>query len=184
MTDSLFGDRRYEETIYAAMISADNKSLVVLGEKYHYVFDASPLVLRVMRSSIRKNINLRFSEPFHVKNTGKTVGRCALQFTAITEADKIVEAEKIGFTPRPYMQFLQLDMPLVGQQFDVKGFDSSKVHDRFERPYRVDAYQEQPLLEKIIKSPLSPVTVAADGVLRLILIDGILVPLWHFGGGK
>ncbi len=58
-----FENRRYEATVDRFLISEDGKKFVVLGKKYHYVFDMSEHFGAVLASSYRKSIKgvaLRF----------------------------------------------------------------------------------------------------------------------------
>ena len=53
ITDKWLADGQYEETLKAFLITQDGKKLVVLGQRYHYIFDLPPALYKVMTSSYR-----------------------------------------------------------------------------------------------------------------------------------
>ncbi|WP_321839835.1 hypothetical protein [Burkholderia cepacia] len=61
-TAMLFEDGRYEETVDRFLVSEDGKKFVVLGEKYHYIFDMPEHLGAVLASPYRKSINASLYE--------------------------------------------------------------------------------------------------------------------------
>ena len=163
-TAALFADRRTSDTIVAFLIAEDRNTLVVLGEKYHYILDAPPGLVDVLRSPMRANVVPEF-DVFYVANDGGVQGTCRLVLKREGRREDVAEATRLGFRRRWGGDPLRLSVSLTGQRFDAGGFDTSKVMDRFNQPYVVQVSEEQSTGEKAVKSVATPVTLTADGFL-------------------
>lgn len=181
MTDALFKDRRYHETVFSFQVSEDGKTVVVLGDAYHYTFDAPSEFVKIVQSSIRADVVPELTY-FRVANDNSVRGVCNLIYGK-KDAELLAEAKSIGFVLRGTAGPYQLRMSFSGRRFSTDGFAIAKVKDHFNKPYLIDVYEEQSVGEKLVKAPLTPVTVVGDGILTLML-HGVVVPIFSRVGGK
>ncbi|MBC3881920.1 hypothetical protein H8K35_10470 [Undibacterium sp. LX40W] len=99
-TDSL--KAVYEDTnekITSVLISQDAKKLVVIGAKYHYVFDNVSALSAVLNSSFRPKLNGDF-ESFEVDRNNHITGGYRLTISSPLSDEQTAEAIKLGFALR------------------------------------------------------------------------------------
>jgi hypothetical protein len=66
-----------KESISAVLISSDDKKLVVVTGKFHYVFDAPSTLVQTVKGPLHPFVQCAFSQ-FHVDIDGKTSGTISL----------------------------------------------------------------------------------------------------------
>ena len=76
----------YSEVVSSVLITKDGKKLVVMTDRFHYTFDASPALLRTLKGSFHQYVTARFSD-FHVSPNGRIIG-----LTTLTVAEAPDEA--------------------------------------------------------------------------------------------
>jgi hypothetical protein len=163
--------RTYTETINSALITADGKKVVFLGGDYHYIFDAPEHFADFLTSPLDDKATAEVSK-FQVDRNGDVQGSLTIWLRDVTP-EQIEKAKQFGFdTLANQVPFKNIT--LKGKRYDAKGFDMSKVDKKLlHNWYRVTVNEKTPVNVKKVFYVLTPITVAADGVLTLLSI-----PLW------
>jgi len=172
-TKKLFADRRYRETVSSVLISNDGKTLVILGEKNHYIFENQTDLINILRAPFHPFVTALLSD-FHVTNDEVISGNYYL--TINNKASEQVKADAIaaGFK-RTKLDQISLSGKMQGKRYSAKKFTTNKTHQTLNKQYVVNISEEQSSGEKASKALLTPITVTADGVLTLITIPLVAV---------
>jgi hypothetical protein len=164
LTRKLYTPPQYRETVTSFLISQDGKKLVVLGKNYHYVFDMPPSLKQVLFSSFRKAIDANLYN-FNVTTEQIVTGDYLLTIkknAADKERESAIEA---GFVS-DRVHGISLSGSLKGIRYSAAGFQAESVQT-FNHPYAVVVSEQQTSGQNAAKILLTPITVAADGVLTL-----------------
>jgi hypothetical protein len=162
-TPMLYEARPYNETASSFLVTEDGSRLVVLGEQYHYIFDdispslkgilLSPLNLRTVVAATLAN--------FYVNSDNVVTGDYSLLLSAEASDEQRKSAIRAGFVPPD----LSLEGHLKGVRYSAENFPFSAAQTQlFAHRYTAIVRAERSKTAKIL---LTPVTIAADGVLIL-----------------
>jgi hypothetical protein len=163
-------DTQYDETALSFLVTEDGSKLVVLGEKYHYIFsDISPSLTQVLGSQLRTVVAADLAN-FRVRRDNVVTGDYTLHLSEQASDEQRRSAAEAGFV----VPGLTLPGHLKGVRYSAEGFPSPPETQRFTRPYVVSITEdaESKLAAKIM---LTPLTVAADGVIVLGAVVLILL---------
>lgn len=171
MTASLHSPKHTTETVRGFYISVDERSLVAVGDKHHYVFPLESSLKKVLAWDGRPKVQAAFGQ-FTLLGDGKVAGTYTLKVRASdTGSAEQQYLRDAGFSQEK--QVFLLDGTLQGQSYPAKKIGEATS---FNRPHTVLLVGE-PAVPAAARLALTPVAVAvaADGVL---LIGG--VPLLAF----
>lgn len=168
-TARLFADHQYTETVSSVLISQDNKKIAVIGNEYHYVFDAPDVLIRTLTSSFHRSVKGDFSTRFFVNSSGAISGNYYLTLGKNAPEQEKDEAIAVGFVKLSRGD-LAFSGTLSGIRYSSGGIQASVNSQRLNRVYKINVVAEQTAGEKAAKSLLTPVTVTADGLLVIAMI--------------
>lgn len=177
ITRSLFEEHRYSESISSILISEDGSKLVVVGDSHHYIFDAPEILVKSLKSDFHRSVAATI-QAFSVDGTGKTRGKVMLTIgVKAAEQDKLaaLEAGYRKFTYSDQRYACEYEVDLVGMRYRSNGIQPSLASQRLNKTYTVSVVAEQSSGEKAARALLTPVTVAADGVLLIGAIPLLLL---------
>lgn len=166
VTDAWLEDSKYEETLTAFLISKDGKKLVVIGKRYHYVFDLPPQLHKVMTASYRPKLRTSF-DAFEAQGD-KISGRYTMMLPhadAPRDSETRAHALEDGFADDGYD--ISESGTISGKRYMPSSIDGAAIPQAFNSEYRVNVTEKPTPVGKAIKLALSPVTMAADGGLLL-----------------
>ncbi|AYQ38359.1 hypothetical protein CVS37_09765 [Burkholderia lata] len=174
-TAMLFEDGRYEETVDRFLVSEDGKKFVVLGKKYHYIFDMPEHLGAVLASPYRKSINAALYG--FVAQGSKISGKFSLQLsrTNMTD-DDWNRALEDGFTKRG-SDGLEMGGALEGSRYLADGFAQGKTWSSFAHSYKIEVTDRITTAGKAVRLLATPVTLAADGVMMVgaVVLSPVIV---------
>ena len=78
-TDLMWADSTYSESIENFLISSDGEQLVIIGEKYHYIFPTEKKLTSILLSNEKKNIEPVFYN-YRVQPDGIITGAYTLRY--------------------------------------------------------------------------------------------------------
>ncbi|MGT0196069.1 hypothetical protein ACVHYJ_29075 [Burkholderia pyrrocinia] len=171
-TPKLYKDDAYSEEVSGFMITEDGKKLVVLGTRYHYIFDLPAQLRPVLQSGYRKSLRTTFAG-FHASGGGVT-GHYRIVLPKDASEDDRQAAATDGFTTAPAGLVLEGDID--GKRYSTEGFaaQDKAAAQPFNRPYSVYIKESPSVVGMGLRILATPITVAADGVL--VLGGIVLVP--------
>jgi hypothetical protein len=180
-TISMFSNYSYNENISSILISQDKKKIVVISEKFHYIFDAPPTLINTLESPIHSKITASF-DSFKVTKDNAITGTIQLHPTGETSDAERAIAKELGFYfyNKNYKQGNFNWMGYIkGTRYSAKEFTMpTTTYYKLSKPYVVRIEAERTTIEKWLRAPLTPITVALDGAIALGAI--VLAPILIF----
>ena len=174
-TAMLFEDGHYEETVDRFLVSEDGKQFVVLGKKYHYIFDMPDHLGAVLASPYRKSIEASLSGL--VAQGSKISGDFSLRIHRdhMTDEDWNRALED-GFTKLGDWD-LGMKGELAGSRYLADGFAQGKTWSSFAHSYKIPVTDRITTAGKAVRVLATPVTLAADGVMMIgaVVLSPIIV---------
>jgi hypothetical protein len=163
--------RAYTESIDSVLISADGKTLVFLGQKYHYIFDAPDTFSALLDSPLHERMRAQVGL-FSVDEAGVVRGGFDIELKDVSPGEETRQAIELGF----HSKTMARRISLKGRRYSADGFDLSKVNQRMLlKTYQVSVREKNPLNGKKALYVLTPITVALDGTLMILSIP--LLPI-------
>jgi hypothetical protein len=156
-------DTEYEETALSFLVTEDGSQVVVVGKSYHYIFhDITPSLKEILTGPLRKVVAADLSN-FYVRRDNAVTGDYAISLVPEASDEERRSAVNAGFaTPE-----LTLSGHLEGTRYSAEGFPAIAKTQEFTRPYVVSIREQESSSRLAGKILLTPITVAADGVLIL-----------------
>ncbi|WP_175821942.1 hypothetical protein [Burkholderia sp. BCC0419] len=182
-TPKLYKNDAYSEYVSAFMMTEDGKKLVVLGTRYHYIFDLPAQLRPVLLSGYRKSVRTTF-EGFHASG-GSVTGHYRIVLPKDASDDDRRAASADGFASEPAGLVLEGDID--GKRYSTEGFveKDKAAAQPFNRPYSVYIKESPSVVGMGLRILATPITVAADGVLVLggiVLVPFAVIAIQANGG--
>ncbi|HDR9585468.1 hypothetical protein [Burkholderia stabilis] len=174
-TAMLFEDGHYKETVDRFLVSEDGKKFVVLGKKYHYIFDMPEHLGAVLASSYRKSIKASLYD--FVAQGDKISGKFELELHRSDMADDDWDrALADGFTSDGRND-LKMKGALDGTRYLADGFAQGKTWSSFAHSYTIQVTDRITTAGKAVRVLATPVTLAADGVMMIgaVVLSPVIV---------
>lgn len=169
VTARLYEDTRYAETFSAMYITQDRRQIVILGPRFHYIFDAPFEMPRLVQSELHADLRASF-DGFVVASDQTITGTYKLVLNRGKggyRPEQASQAETLGMRSDSGGQ-LALSGSLKGRRYAAgQAPAGDQQATALNRSYTV-SIREQPTVGGAMgRLALTPVTVAADGVLML-----------------
>jgi hypothetical protein len=166
LTKKLYEPNKYDETVISFLITEDGSKFVILGTKYHYIFDSSTSLKQVLMGSFRSVVDTQLSN-FYITRDNVVTGDYTLSVLVNSSEEQQKSALNAGFTT-DNTPGLSLSGHLKGIRYSTEGFPSIGQPHNFNRPYIVSITEQDSRSILAGKILLTPITVAADGALNLL----------------
>jgi hypothetical protein len=174
-TPKLYEQHKYDETSTSFYVTEDGSKVVVLGDKYHYIFDeVSPSLKNILLSPLElRQVVIADLSNFYVRRDNVVTGDYTISLSSRASEEQRKSALDAGFvSPGP-----TLSGQLKGLRYSTEGFAATAQTQKFSQPYVVSIEEEGSMVAKIL---LTPIAVTADGVLIL----GVLFLVGMALGGR
>lgn len=165
-TAELYRRKEYKEVVSSVLFTEDMKKIVIIGKDYHYIFDAPEALVRSLRSGLHARMHARFY-PFDVHADQRITGKLSLLIDVELSAEEVEQAMGLGFKPRVESGYV-LHMELSGIRYDSGGIQATAPSQRLNKTYTVSVSVDHTAMGYAKRAALTPVTVAADGVLMVV----------------
>lgn len=177
ITSILHADHKYEETVSSVLIASDGKSLALLGDKYHYILDTPEELTSTLNSPLRKKLEAHIGTVKIDKHNNIDAWLSLNEGEHFTAADRDA-ALQLGFEP-DYEKKLKLSYDLTGKRYRAGKFQPPSNLLQLDKTYSVEIVAEQLTTETLVRAPLTPITVAADGAVLMgtVMLLPVLIPL-------
>mgnify|MGYP003704415217 CR=1 FL=1 len=168
----------YTENVSTLLLSADGKELVVLGEKYHYVFPAPQEIVRLEASPLKTSV-VAIIDPFTVQPDGSLGGSYTLEFKPADAAAPEAALAELGFVKEADGRWL-FHGALSGKRYLIGNtLKQWRSQEKLQRTYTVTVRDLQSAHDRAADKLMSPVALASDGVFLIyfVLLAPILIPV-------
>ena len=172
------GDREnYYEKVGSVLISADGKTLAVIGKEHHYLFDAPEAIKAVLNPDLGNVVNVHF-QTFSVDSAQRITGSYTLNIGKTATAEQKEKAIAVGFKPLPAGN-LSFTGKLSGTRYSANGIQAENAAQKLRQEYTINVSAEKSASGKAASTAgkllVTPVTLAADGVLILVAVPLLLI---------
>jgi hypothetical protein len=168
----------YKETLRQVLITQDDKSIVIIGARHHYIVDAPASLVQAIRSGLHAQMRASFGT-FGVDRDANLSGVIVLTLGADATQEECEQAELLGFkvpaTPGGDVQRVR-KYYLQGKRYDAGDFQLPSQATLLNQSYEVSVRETMPIGGRAALALLTPVAVAADGTLILLAIP--LLPVF------
>lgn len=173
------GDREtYTETVDSVLVSADGKTLAVLGKDYHYLFEAPPAIKLLLQSDLRDVVEASFYG-FAVDANQHIAGGYTLRLSKNASPEQRDKAIAAGFKSLPSSSDLTYNGTLTGTRYAANGIQATAASQKLRKTYTINISAEKSAGAKAASTAgkllLTPITLAADGVLILVAVPLLLI---------
>lgn len=162
LTATLDRDFKYtQESLRGFYFSSDEKTLAVIGEKYHYLFPLDASIKQVLNWDERAKVKANFSQFILLRNS-KVAGTYTIRVNKndIDEPNQ-TSLKAIGFADE------NADLVLNGKMEGTYYSSNNVVKAQSFSHYHEITLAQETRVPLPVKIALTPITVAADGVLLL-----------------
>lgn len=165
VTQALLSDPSYSEMVSSILFSADGKSIVILGEKHHYILESHDIIKASIGSDIHSALEASFND-FTVDAANHITGSLTLTINK-TASDAIKQsAIGLGYTLRKDGS-VQYYSTISGMRYSANGIAPVLERQKLNKPYEISITEPQGEFEHAAKLLVSPVTIALDGALMI-----------------
>lgn len=165
----------YTEHIRGFFMTSDGASLVILGQRYHYVFAAPPALVAALKPALHSAAKAADFSTFSVDRNNVVSGHITLGLKKNLSQEAQALAKEAGFEEGGGGWTNRVD--LRGTRYSADRF-AGIVSQKFNQDYSV--YVEEDFAPGLLalKVAATPITVLADGVLALGALPLIPVVLF------
>ena len=182
-------DTSYAEEVTSVLISEDEKKMVFIGDRYHYIFNAHDVLSSSLKSSFQKSLYFFFEgfwadkNGFWVDKNNDTFGKITITLSESASQDDKEEAIELGYNERsedpPYLVLL-----LKGKRYRSGGVATDGVKYKLNYSNVTVVLEPRSSLNKAALTALIPITVLIDGVIVIVLAPfALLLTALVAGGG-
>jgi hypothetical protein len=184
-TAKLWNPPTYTETIDQFLINTKEKSLIIIGKKYHYIFDKGSAPLNLLTWSGRKNLRAYFDD-FKVDVKNIITGSYFIQYNSKKiPKDEVTWLKKSGFKIDKNGFYCKV--------FNIKGTRYLKRDDKLNnlshlshlnRKYYIRIEKPNSTSDIAYKIAMTPISVAGDTIyIGVIAASIISLPVALLGLG-
>lgn len=167
----------YREKVGSVLISADGKTLAIIGKEYHYLFDAPEPIKAILDPGLQDVVNVHF-QTFSVDSAQCITGGYTLNIVKTATAEQKEKAIAAGFKPLPAGN-LSFTGKLSGTRYSANGIQAENAAQKLRQEYPINVSAEKSAGAKAASTAgkllVTPVTLAADGVLILVAVPLLLI---------
>lgn len=188
-TSLLWSNKRtYKETLRDFLVTKDGEKIVILGKKYHYILDdKSGLIKKILTWNGRSKLEMEIND-FEVIDAANISGSVTIRSkvqnnssTSLNGQERDFLEDELGFSrkhPDHNSTIFEKKISLTGERYLPKPGVNYDTQSHLNKEYQVHiGYTNSG--NKAVKIALTPVAVAADGVLVItgVAMTVVLVPI-------
>lgn len=171
--------RAARDYVSSFLISQDQKTLIVIGQEYHYFLNLTPQIKGILQHPARSQMDASFPELLLNQNH-VVVGQYRLQIPVdkwdALPVDQQTSLRQLGFAPAGSLGYYLLTGNLSGKRYGAQGFKLPSGMSTFNKPYYVQLrYTYVPLSKTADKIISTPLAVTADGLMIVGLTAGAII---------
>ncbi|MGE4396673.1 MAG: hypothetical protein AB7D34_04350 [Sulfurimonas sp.] len=176
-TDKLWSAPTYTENINQFLIHPENQSLIIIGEKYHYIFNKDSASRDILVWNGRKNLHANFYD-FEVNAKNIVTGTYSLAFDSkAATVSEINWLKNNGFEINEN-GFYRKTLKVSGTRYLAKN-DEFRNAGHLNKQYPITIKRPNSTYETIVNTAFTPITVTMDGIYMIegtALVMVIAVP--------
>jgi len=168
----------YQETVSSVLMSADGKTLAVIGKDYHYLFAATEPIKAILTPTLGEVVDVRLLG-FAVDGDQKITGNYVLSIKPGSSDAVREQALAVGFKAVGKEGGLRLEGQMTGTRYRSNGIQPGAASQQLRKTYSVTVSEPASAVSQVgsgvAKVLVTPITLVADGVLILFAVPLLLV---------
>ncbi|MBU6140534.1 MAG: hypothetical protein KGP29_03120 [Proteobacteria bacterium] len=167
VTKALWGDKSYQERVNQLFLGTDGRYVVLVGEKYHYIFADNSGMLKVILPIKQRNALIIRSQDTFLKLTSENEANGELVLYGAASALTPEELQALGsFGVRPNNGNIFVTVNLLGRRYAAKYLNQN--FSRLENSQEITVYyRDSNLVKNVGKIAVTPIAVGLDAVLLI-----------------
>ena len=168
VTQALWGDKSYEEKITQFFVGSDGRYVVLVGEKYHYIFADNSGVLKVILSSGRNNaLTIKPDQSYLKLSSGNEVKGDLVMGgpSSLLSGEELQALERLGVRPNAKGDLL-VYINLSGRRYAAKYLGDGLNRSNTTQIITI-YYRDSNLVKNVGKIAVTPIAVGLDAVLLI-----------------
>ncbi len=168
VTQALWGDKSYEEKITQFFVGSDGRYVVLVGEKYHYIFADNSGVLKVILSSGRNNaLTIKADQSYLKLSSGNEVKGDLVMGgpSSLLSAEDLQALERLGVKKNAKGDLLAY-INLSGRRYAAKYLGDGLSRSNTMQVITI-YYRDSSLVKNVGKIAVTPIAVGLDAVLLI-----------------
>jgi hypothetical protein len=168
VTQALWGDKSYEEKITQFFVGSDGRYVVLVGEKYHYIFADNSGVLKVILSSGRNNaLTIKPDQSYLKLSSGNEVKGDLVMGgpSSLLSGEELQALEPLGIRPNAKGDLL-VYINLSGRRYAAKYLGDGLSRSNTAQIITI-YYRDSNLVKNVGKIAVTPIAVGLDAVLLI-----------------
>lgn len=167
----------YQETVSSVLVSADGKTLAVIGSQYHYLFSAPDAIKAILSPELGEIVEAQLFG-FNVDGKQQIQGSYILRIKAGASEVLVQKALAAGFKQDKNGN-LSASGTLSGTRYSSNGIQPGNEAQKLRKSYTVNVSEPKSAganaASTVGKILITPITLAADGLLILVAIPLLLI---------
>ena len=171
-TKMLWKKNSYVDKFKNVLNTKDGKKIVILGKKYHYVFNDDSLVLNQLLYWENNSKLTIENYSLQVIESNKIIGSIILKTKVENNLDNALNEDeksflqKLGFTNSASNEaILTKKIEVSGFRYTPKSDVNYDTNSTSNKEFKIKVEVEDNILDKARKIALTPITVVSDGVI-------------------
>lgn len=161
----------YQESVEGILFSPSAKKIIVVGERYHYLFDDQNSLEKVLAASFRESLGGTFGT-FQVGSDNRISGAYTIRTRQPLRPTEKAEAQRLGFRELPDGQY-ELAATIVGLRYTAVPLTTATHLPKLSQPYAIAV--QATFDDRSQLRPSREVHQAADAVLTILLAPLIII---------
>ncbi len=168
VTQALWGDKSYEEKINQFFVGSDGRYVVLVGEKYHYIFADNSGILKVILSSGKNNALVIKSDQSYLKLSSENEVKGDLVMggpASLLSGEELQNLDRLGVRPNANGD-VKVYINLSGRRYAAKYLGEGLSRSNTAQVIKI-YYLDSNLVKNVGKVAVTPIAVGLDAVLLI-----------------
>ena len=170
-TKKLWEKTQYEENLKNLYITKDGKKIVIVGKKYHYVFDdESGELIKLLSWKSKSKLEIE-NYDFQINEINKITGSIALKTKTLKEHNSNLNKneksflQKLGFVNSGSKEVIfKKKIDIFGNRYSPKSIENFDVATSLNHEHKLNI-EVADYADKTKKIILTPVAIVGDGLI-------------------
>lgn len=172
----------YVENISHFLITEDGEKIVIIGDKYHYVFPNQNDLANILKWSDRKLLSAKFHRNFNVDTSNQISG----DYLILCDNKELTKEQEQWLWDNGFVIKVNdgkaafvLEKQIHGKRYLSKEKLNLSKYAKLNKEYKITIYAEKANFwgNKWVKAAQTPITVAEDGLATIALSPLIAIAL-------
>ena len=180
LTKGLFKEESYYENLSKIYLSGDDKKLIVISTKYHYIFDIPKALVATFKTSLHQFVTGTLGEMIVDGNNKTSINVGLVLKKEAPETEQKIALDSGFIRAGSDKKTIFFNQDLHGVRYSSGGVKPPADSVALNKNYTVHVSAKLSKGQKAGKLLLTPLTITADGAVMLgaILAAAVIIPTY------